>query len=211
VRSYYQQISLKLRSSSLTLRDGRSALIYLGYCALASAAIRHQAGTQGVNTKHDASERERVRPPGIPGLCGEPRGAPEIAVTRHCASTLALTASQSSSNDKVSLHRREPLVRLFLVLEHFDRCRPDGSHVTTAAPALLALAALPPLLADAFAAAVFAPSVTLCAPAALADAFAATFLAVSALPAVLDAHLASLVFQGYMHTVVVLICIMLCA
>ena len=106
-------------------------------------------------------------------------------------STLALTASRpsSQSHDNVCLHRGEPLVGFILLVNYFDLCRFEGSHVTAAA-ALHALATPPPVLADAAAAAVLALAVL---PAVLADAFAAALLAVVALPPVLaDAAAAAL-------------------
>ena len=50
------------------------------------------------HTMHEASESVPTsRGSDRPVLCGEP----EFAATRHCASALALTASRSSSHDKV--------------------------------------------------------------------------------------------------------------
>ena len=87
------------------------------------------------------------------------------------------------------LHRGEPLIGLFLLVDYFDLCRLEGSHVTAAA-ALLALAAPLPVLADAGAAALLAlPAL----PPVLADAAAAAVLAAAALPPVLaDAAAAAL-------------------
>ena len=71
---------------------------------------------------------------------------------------------------------------LFLLVEYLDRCRLEGSHVTAAATALFALAAPPPVLADAAAAAVLALAAL---PPMLAEAAAAAILALVALPPVL--------------------------
>ena len=79
------------------------------------------------------------------------------------------------------MHRWDPLIWVLLPVELFDLCRLDESHVTAAA-ALLALAALPSMLADAAAAAVLAQGAP---PPVLADAAAAAVLALGALPPVL--------------------------
>ena len=70
-------------------------------------------------------------------------------------STLALTASQSSNH--ICLHRGDPLTWPFLLVveSKFDLGRLQNNHVTTAA-AVLATAALPPVLADVPATAVLA-------------------------------------------------------
>ena len=95
-------------------------------------------------------------------------------------STLALTASRRNNRDNVCLHRGEPLIGILLLVNYFDLCRLEGSHVTAAA-ALLALVTLPPVLADAAAAALLAlPAL----PPVLADAFAAALLADVAPPPV---------------------------
>ena len=81
------------------------------------------------------------------------------------------------------MHRREPLVGLFPLVEYFDRCRLDGSHVTAAA--VFAEVAKPAVLADAGAAAILADPTH---PPVLADAFAAALFAGAALPAVRAGH-----------------------
>ena len=88
-------------------------------------------------------------------------------------STLALATSRSSN--QVCLHRGEPLIWLLLVVveNKFDLGRLQNNHVVTAA-ALLAPAALPPVLAEAAAAAVLADAAH---PPVLADAAAAAVLA----------------------------------
>ena len=65
-------------------------------------------------------------------------------------SALALTASRLNRKDNVCLHRGHALVMgIFLAVEvYFDLCRLENSHVTAAAT-LLALAALPSMLANA--------------------------------------------------------------
>ena len=69
---------------------------------------------------------------------------------------LALTTSWPNRKYKVRLHRGNLLVGTFLPVEfYFDRCRLENGHVTAAAT-LLAVAAGPPVLADAAAAAVLA-------------------------------------------------------
>ena len=68
-------------------------------------------------------------------------------------------------------------------LVYFDRCRLEKDYgFLTAAAALLALAALPPVLAEAAAAALLAQAAP---PPVLADAAAAALLALAALPSVL--------------------------
>ena len=67
-------------------------------------------------------------------------------------------------------------------LVYFDRCRLEKDYgFLTAAAALLALAALPPVLAEAAAAALLAPAAL---PPVLAEAAAAALLALAALPPV---------------------------
>ena len=101
--------------------------------------------------------------------------------------TLALTASRPDSRDILCLHRGEPLIWLFPLVEHFDLCHLEGNHV---AAALLALAAHPPMLADPAAAALLALAAH---PNVLADASTAALLANAALPSVLtDASTAAL-------------------
>ena len=93
--------------------------------------------------------------------------------------TLALATSWSSNHD-ACLHRVEPLIWLFLPFEFkHDRCRLEDDHVTAA---LLAPAALPPVLTYAAATAILAPAVL---PPVLAVAAAAAILALAALPPVL--------------------------
>ena len=96
-------------------------------------------------------------------------------------STLALANSWSSNH--VCLHRGDPLIWLFLVVvaNKFDLGRLQNNHVITAA-AFLALAAPPPVLADAAAAALLALAAI---PPVLADAATAALLAPEALPPVL--------------------------
>ena len=84
--------------------------------------------------------------------------------------TLALTASRPDSRDSLCLHRGEPLIWLLPLVEHFDLCHLEGSHV---AAALLALAAHPPMLADPAAAALLALAAH---PSVLADAATAALL-----------------------------------
>ena len=111
---------------------------------------------------------------------------------RSLVSTLALTASRPSSHDNVCLHRGEPLIGFFLLVEYFDLCRLEGSHVTAAAGAVLAAAAPPPpMLADAAAATVLAG---VAPPAVLADAAAAAVLASATPPPVLTEVAATTIF-----------------
>ena len=87
------------------------------------------------------------------------------------------------------MHCGNPLIRL-CVLVNFDRRRLELDGYLTAAPALLAPAALPPVLADAAAAALLALAAP---PPVLADAAAAALLALVAPPPVLtDAAAAAL-------------------
>ena len=67
--------------------------------------------------------------------------------------TLALTSSRPAN--QACLHGWDPLIWVLLPVELFDLCRLDENHVAAAA-AVLALAALPPVLAEAAAAAVLA-------------------------------------------------------
>ena len=78
------------------------------------------------------------------------------------------------------MHYGDPLVRL-CVLVNFNRRRLEKDGFLTAAAALLALAALPPVLAEAAAAALLALAALL---PVLADAAAATILADVVLPPV---------------------------
>ena len=94
--------------------------------------------------------------------------------------TLALTTTSRPAN-QACLHRWDPLIWVLLPVELFDLCRLDESHVTAAA-ALLAPAALPPMLAEAAAPTVLAHAAL---PPVLADATAAAVLALAALPPVL--------------------------
>ena len=95
------------------------------------------------------------------------------------ALSLALTASRPTNN--ACFHRGNRLIWVLLPVEFFDLCRLEESHVTAAA-ALLALAALPSVLAEAAAAALLAQAAH---PPVLADAAAATLLALAALTLVL--------------------------
>ena len=79
------------------------------------------------------------------------------------------------------MHRRKPLIGLLLVVDYFDLCRLEGSHVTAAA-ALLAPPAFPAVVADAATAAFLALAAH---PLVLTDAGTAALLAVVALPPVL--------------------------
>ena len=85
--------------------------------------------------------------------------------------TLALTTSRPNH---ARLHCGDPLIWVLLPVEFFDLCRLEESHGTAAAAALLAIAALPPVLADAAAAALLADTAH---PPVLADAAAAALLA----------------------------------
>ena len=97
-------------------------------------------------------------------------------------STLALTK-------RTSFDRRNPLLWVLLPITLVNLCRLEDSHGTAAA-ALLALAAPPPVLADTGAAAVLAPAAL---PPVRADAAAAALLALAAPPTVLaDAAAAAL-------------------
>ena len=73
-----------------------------------------------------------------------------------------------------------PLIGL-CVLVNFDRRRLEKDGFLTAAAALLALVALPPVLAEAAAAALLAPAAL---PTVLAEAATAAILALAALPPV---------------------------
>ena len=96
--------------------------------------------------------------------------------------TLALLAlTTSRPNNQACLQRWDPLIWVLLPVEFFDLCRLDDSHVTAAA-ALLALASLPSVLAEAAAAALLAVAAL---PSVLADAAAAALLADPAQPSVL--------------------------
>ena len=88
--------------------------------------------------------------------------------------TLALTK-------RTSFDRRNPLLWVLLPITLVNLCRLEDSHGTAAA-ALLALAAPPPVLADTGATALLAPAAM---PPVLADASAATLLAIVALSPVL--------------------------
>ena len=128
--------------------------------------------------------------------------------------TLAL-ATWWSSNHDVSLHRAEPLIWLCLPFEFkFDLRRLEDDHLTAAllalaalppvlaeaaATALLAQAALPPVLADAAASALLTPSAP---PPVLTDAASSALLALAALPPVLaDAGAAALLAFAALPTV----------
>ena len=104
-------------------------------------------------------------------------------------STLALSTSRFSNH--VCYHRGEPLAWLFLVFvgTKLDLGRVQNNHTVTAA-ALLAPAALPPVLADTATATLLADAAP---PPVLANAAAAALLALVALPPVLaDATAAAL-------------------
>ena len=79
------------------------------------------------------------------------------------------------------MHRGDQLIWVLLPVELFDLCRLEESHVTAAA-ALLARGAPPPVLADAAAAALLAPAAL---PPVLAEATAAAVLASAAPPPML--------------------------
>ena len=85
-------------------------------------------------------------------------------------------------------------------LVYFDRCRLEKDYgFLTAAAALLALAALPPVLAEAAAAALLAPAAL---PPVLAEAAAAALLALAAPPPVLaDAAATAVLAQSAMPPV----------
>ena len=89
-------------------------------------------------------------------------------------STLALTK-------RTSFDRRNPLLWVLLPITLVNLCRLEDSHGTAAA-ALLALAAPPPVLADTGAAAVLAPAAI---PPVLAKSAGAALLAIAAPPPVL--------------------------
>ena len=93
---------------------------------------------------------------------------------------IALTTTSRPAN-QACLHRWDPLIWVLLPVELFDLCRLDENHVTAAA-AVLAPAALPPVLADGSAAALLA---IVALPPVLAEAAAAAVLAIVALPPVL--------------------------
>ena len=110
--------------------------------------------------------------------------SPDHLISR---STLALATWWSSSHD-ACFDRDEPLICFFLHFDFkFDLCRLEDDHVTAT---LLALAAHPPMLADAGAATLLADAAP---PPVLADGFAAALLAAAAVPPVLaDAFAAAL-------------------
>ena len=95
------------------------------------------------------------------------------------ALTLALATLRPTN--QACFDHRNPLLRVLLPITVFDLYRLEDSHGTAAAAALLALAALPPVLAEAAAAAVLAPAAL---PPVLADAAAAAILAHVAPPPV---------------------------
>ena len=101
--------------------------------------------------------------------------------------TLAFTTLRPTN--RTSFDRRNPLMLILLPIRLVDLCRLENSHGTAAA-ALFAPFAPPPVLADASAAALLAPAAL---PPVLADAAAAAVLALAALPPVLaDAAAAAL-------------------
>ena len=93
--------------------------------------------------------------------------------------TLALTTPRPTNHAR--LHRGDALIWVLLPVELFDLCRLEESHGTAAA-ALFAHAAHPPVLADATAAALLAPAAL---PPVIAKAAAAALLADAALVSVL--------------------------
>ena len=104
--------------------------------------------------------------------------------------TLALTTLRPTN--RTSFDRRNPLMLVLLPIRLVDLCRLENSHGTAAA-ALFAPFAPPPVLADASAATLLAPAAL---PPVLADAGAAALLALAALPAVVaDAGAAALLAQ----------------
>eukprot|EP00964_Phaeocystis_antarctica_P095656 scaffold62094_cov63-Phaeocystis_antarctica.AAC.2 len=109
--------------------------------------------------------------------------------TLSCTLTLALTTSRPPTNH-ACLHRAgDKLIWVLFPVEFFDLCRLEESNGTAAAT-VLALAALPPVLADAAAAALLTDAAP---PPVLAKAAAAALLAGAALPPVLaDAAAAAL-------------------
>ena len=122
-------------------------------------------------------------------------------LSEHSSSSLTLTTSRFGNH--VRLHCGDLFV--FFTVELFDVYRLEDSHMHAAA-ALLALAALPPVLAEAATATVLAPAalspvlakasfaaalLTLAAlPSVLADAATAAVLALATLPAMRTAHCA---------------------
>ena len=96
-------------------------------------------------------------------------------------STLTLALTTSRPTNHACLHRGDAFIWLLLPLVLFDLCRLEESHVTAAA-ALFALAAHPPVFAYATAAAVLALAAL---PPVLAEAAAATVLALAAISPVL--------------------------
>ena len=93
--------------------------------------------------------------------------------------TLALTTSRPTNH--ACLHRGDQLIWVLLPVEIFDLCRLEESHGAATA-ALLALAAHPPVLADAATATLLALAAL---PPVLADTAAAALLADAAHPPVL--------------------------
>ena len=88
--------------------------------------------------------------------------------------TLAFTTLRPTN--RTSFDRRNPLMLVLLPIRLVDLCRLEDSHGTAAA-ALFAPVAPPPVLADASAAALLAPAAL---PPVLADAGAAALLALAA-------------------------------
>ena len=114
--------------------------------------------------------------------------SPALRFTHCFTLTLALTTSRPTYC--ACLHRWDPLIWLLLLVECFDLCRLEESHGTAEA-ALLALAAHPPVLADAATAALFADAAH---PPVLADTAAAAFLADAAHPPMLAKAAAAALF-----------------
>ena len=99
-------------------------------------------------------------------------------LSEHSSSSLTLTTSRFGNH--VRLHCGDLFV--FFTVELFDVYRLEDSHMHAAA-ALLALAALPPVLAEAATATVLAPAAL--SPVLAKASFAAALLTLAALPSVL--------------------------
>ena len=95
--------------------------------------------------------------------------------------TLTLALATSRPTNQACMDGRNPRLWVVLLGKLFDHCRLEENHGTTAA-ALLAPAAIPPVLAEADAAALIAPAALSPVP---AEADAAAVLAPAALPPVL--------------------------
>ena len=136
------------RPSRLCVRERRPLYFRQGDRTHTGTELTHAleprgaAHTQAHRPLHPP--RPRLHPP-----------RPRLQGPKGLVSTLALTATRPRSHYNVCLHRGEQLIGLFLLVNCFDLCRLEGSHVTAAA-ALLALPALPAVLAEVFAAAILA-------------------------------------------------------